>query len=201
MFHEIRLPETFEYTGSFGPLWTTLMAQSPGGYRATASPAPVARGRYTLSLRNRTAAESMALLAFFNAVGKGKAHGFRLHDLNPGEDSGVNEPLGVGNGAQVAFQLIKRYMLGSFIYDRPITKPVAVTAVYVDGIPTLAYTVALSTGILTLTSPPGAGVIVAASFTFDVPVRFDVDALKMTAVEPGIYVWDNVPLIALLESI
>ena len=40
------------------------------------------------------------------------------------------------------------------------------------------------TGVVTFTVAPGAGVVVAAGFEFDVPARFDIDELDGT--------WDTV---------
>jgi uncharacterized protein (TIGR02217 family) len=40
------------------------------------------------------------------------------------------------------------------------------------------WSVDTTTGVVTFTSAPGSGVAVAAGFEFDVPVRFDTDALS-----------------------
>ncbi len=37
-----------------------------------------------------------------------------------------------------------------------------------------------TTGIVTFTTAPGAGVAITAGFEFDVPVRFDTDMLDVT---------------------
>ena len=42
------------------------------------------------------------------------------------------------------------------------------------------WTLDAATGVITFTTAPGNGVIVRAGFEFDVPVRFDSDALDVT---------------------
>jgi uncharacterized protein (TIGR02217 family) len=42
------------------------------------------------------------------------------------------------------------------------------------------WSVDTTTGLVTFNTAPGAGVAIAAGFEFDVPVRFDTDALDVT---------------------
>ena len=42
------------------------------------------------------------------------------------------------------------------------------------------WTVDTTTGIVTFSAPPAAGVVITAGFEFDVPVRFDTDELPIT---------------------
>jgi uncharacterized protein (TIGR02217 family) len=42
------------------------------------------------------------------------------------------------------------------------------------------WSVHTTTGLVTFSSAPGAGVAITAGFEFDVPVRFDSDALDVT---------------------
>lgn len=197
--YNVVFPETFAFAGSWGPAWAVLLDQSPGGYRKAEAVSPLPRGRYTAPMRNRTAAETQVLIAFFNAIGQGKAHSFLLRDTNPGESQGTNEPLGTGNGVLQTFQLTKRYTLGSYTFDRTITKPNVVSTVYLNGVATMAYTVSATTGVITTTAPVSNGVAVTATFSFYVPVRFDTDKLQLTIIEPGIYSWENLALVALRE--
>jgi uncharacterized protein (TIGR02217 family) len=59
------------------------------------------------------------------------------------------------------------------------------------------FTVDLTTGIVTFSSAPGAGVVVSADCDFDVPARFDTDTLAVRTDGPGIYVWDSIPIVEL----
>jgi len=52
-----------------------------------------------------------------------------------------------------------------------------------------------TTGLVTFSVAPSAGVIVSADFDFDVPVRFDTDTLAVRVDGPGIFVWDAIPIV------
>jgi len=77
---------------------------------------------------------------------------------------------------------VKRYASGSQTWSRTITKPVAGTVrVARDGAEQLGgWSVGTTTGLVTFDSAPAAGVAITAGFEFDVPVRFDTDALDVT---------------------
>ena len=87
-----------------------------------------------------------------------------------------------GNGAATLFQLAKRYSSGAQSWTRTITKPVAGTVtVALNGTPQASgWSVSTATGLVTFTTAPAAGVAITAGFEFDVPVRFDSDALDVT---------------------
>jgi uncharacterized protein (TIGR02217 family) len=65
---------------------------------------------------------------------------------------------------------------------RTITKPVADTVrIALGGVGQLSgWSVDTTTGLITFAAAPGSGVAVTAGFEFDVPVRFDTDALDVT---------------------
>ena len=54
----------------------------------------------------------------------------------------------------------------------------------VGGIETAAFVVDATAGVVTLDAAPDEGVAVTAGFTFDAPVRFDMDRLE-TVIEGG----------------
>jgi uncharacterized protein (TIGR02217 family) len=88
----------------------------------------------------------------------------------------------VGDGTTAAFQLIKRYASGAQTWVRSITKPVAGSVrVALGGTEQASgWSVSTTTGLVTVATPPPSGVAVTAGFEFDVPVRFDSDALEVT---------------------
>lgn len=194
-FIEQRLPDLVAYGAVGGPRFLTNVGTSPSGYEARADLWSLERGQWDLGFVHRTEEETKALIAFFVAVAGGRSHGFRFSDHAEGEALGVSEFLGTGDSADTTFQLRKAYTQGAQTYYRTVSKPVAgtVTAT-LNGTPTTAFTVSTTTGIVTFTSPPGSGVVIRATFEFDVPVRFDVDWLNLRCVEPGIYSWEGVTL-------
>jgi uncharacterized protein (TIGR02217 family) len=195
MFIEQRLPDVIAFGAVGGPRFLTSVGTSASGFEARADLWTIERGMWDLGYFNRSEEETKALIAFFVAVARGRANGFRFLDHAEGESTGVSEYLGTGDGADATFQLRKAYTQGGETYYRTIYKPVAgtVTAT-LNGTATTAFTVSTTTGIVTFTSPPGGGVVVRASFQFDVPVRFDVDWLSLRCVEPGVCSWEGVTL-------
>lgn len=101
--------------------------------------------------------------------------------------SGADQALGVGDGVETQFQLRKVYQVGSQSYSRRIYLPVTSSVVLeMNGLdpttpnPTLpggpySFTVDRTTGVVTFTAPPVAGVVLTAGFLFDVAVRFEAD--------------------------
>jgi uncharacterized protein (TIGR02217 family) len=94
------------------------------------------------------------------------------------------EVIGTGNGSQTAFQLQKTYTFGGYTATRTVLKPRADTdrplKMHLNGaVQSTGYTVNYATGVVTFTSAPGSGVVVAWAGLFDLPVRFADDTLSM----------------------
>jgi len=131
---------------------------------------------WSIGSRNISREKIGKLVAFYLAR-SGTLQRFRykdwadFHALHDGtEESGY---LGVGDGAEVEFQLVKRYVV-SDIQDRAITKPVSGSvSVYFDGVAQgSGWSVDTVTGLVTFTVAPGVGIVITADFEFDVPARF-----------------------------
>ncbi len=127
------------------------------------------------------------LIAFFEAR-QGQLIGFRWKDWADFQScmpsvavDADDQLIAVGDEQSTQFQLIKTYRSGEAQYARPIEKPVAGSVqVSVGGVLVRDggdYTVNTATGLLTFADPPDAGAEIRAGFEFDVPVRFDTDAI------------------------
>lgn len=192
-----RFPDEIAYGAVGGPQFHTHLLESPSGAESRAQQWPLGPAVYDLALVHRDETLTRELLAFFRCCAKGQAHGFRFKDFQPGESTGAQELLGYGDGTLTTFQLCKQYVIGGLAYRRIIRKPVEGTTVaFVDEAPLSsgAYTVESTTGLLTLATPPAAGVTVRATFDFDVPVRFTIDHLAIRGVAPHAWTWDGVTL-------
>jgi len=201
-FIETRLPDLIALGAVGGPKFLTDVGTSPSGFEARTEAWTLERGAWDLGYANRDTDTTLALIAFFNAVGCGRVNGFRFRDRQTVDGyTGTAEYLGLGNAVLTTFQLRKVYTIGGSTYYRTITKPVAGTVIMaVNGVPTTAFTVDTTTGIVTFTSAPGNGLAVHAWYEFDVPVRFNVDWLDLELTEPGLYAWNNVTLLELHET-
>ena len=188
-FVETRLPARLAFGSTGGVERRTTVVSLASGFERRASPWADGRRRYLVGQAIRSLADAAALLAFFEAR-RGRLVGFRFHDFAdpasapPGAAvTPLDQPLGVGDGAGVSFQLSKTYGDGADAYVRPIRKPVAGTvgvAVAGQALAADAFAVEAATGVVTLARPPAPGQAVTAGFAFDVPVRFDTDRLDVT---------------------
>ena len=117
---------------------------------------------------------------FFAA--RGMNDGFRFKDWD--DYQATNESLGTAPSGSTAVQLIKTYAVGfPSPYVRNILKPVSGTVtVYENGV-AKAGTLDTTTGLFTPTSSWTPAAALTWTGEFDVPVRFDDDAL--------LWLWDN----------
>jgi uncharacterized protein (TIGR02217 family) len=186
-FHEVRFPEAIGRGARGGPERRTQVVELASGDEERNASWANSRRRYDVSYGIRRADDLAAVVAFFEAR-NGRLHGFRFRDWSdyrsgpPSQTpSPLDQPLGTGDGT-TAFQLIKRYTSGAQAWTRSITKPVAGSVrVALAGVEQLSgWSVSTTTGLVTFATPPPPGVAVTAGFEFDVPVRFDSDALEVT---------------------
>lgn len=186
-FHEVRFPDNISRGARGGPERRTQIVELASGAEERNASWANSRRRYDVAYGIRRADDLAAVVAFFEAR-NGRLHGFRFKDWAdfksclPSQTPGPNDqPIGTGNGAATQFQLAKRYTSGAQSWMRAITKPVAGTVTIALNGATQAsgWSASTATGLITLTTAPAAGVAITAGFEFDVPVRFDTDALDV----------------------
>jgi uncharacterized protein (TIGR02217 family) len=187
-FHEVRFSDAISRGARGGPERRTQIVELASGAEERNASWANSRRRYDVAYGIRRADDLAAVVAFFEAR-NGRLHGFRFKDWAdfksclPSQMPGpTNQPIGSGNGAATQFQLAKRYTSGAQSWTRAITKPVAGTvAIALNGTPQASgWSVSMTTGLITFVTAPAAGVAITAGFEFDVPVRFDTDALDVT---------------------
>jgi len=187
-FHEVRFPDNISRGARGGPERRTQIVEMASGDEERNGSWADSRRRYDASYGIRKADDLAAVTAFFEAR-RGRLYGFRWKDWAdhksgmPSAGTGVtDQPIGSGNGAATAFQLVKLYTSGAQSWTRTITKPVAGTvAVALNGATQITgWTVNTTTGVVTFAAAPAPGVAITAGFEFDVPVRFDTDTLDVT---------------------
>lgn len=177
-----RFPEDISYGSSGGPKYNTTVKESLSG-RANKN----INWRYPLHEYNvgyglRHKEDLEVVLSFFH-VAEGRAHSFRYKDFSDYRSLGVNSivastdsVLGVGDGINRTFQLIKNYTVGTIAKTRKITAPVTSTIlIALNSIETTAFIVDDTSGMITFTTPPILGVAISAGFEFDVPCSFVSD--------------------------
>ena len=118
-----------------------------------------ARHQYDVSYGERTDEQLDAVIALFHAV-RGKAYGFRFKDWKDYKSVGSNasisaldQLLGVGNGTNLAFQLVKIYNYSGETHTRTINKPVAGSVLAsIQNVIDNRWTVDTTTGLVTFSA-------------------------------------------------
>ena len=139
----------------------------------------------------------------------GPVHSFRFRnwsDWRSGLPSApvtpLDQPLGVGDGVRVAFQVVKRYGTALPV-DRPVQLPHAGTfRLAINGVEALSgWSLSVTGGTVTFAAPPAAGAVLRCGFTYDVPVRFadDMVSAEWLFFEPGGPGLEAAPDISLVE--
>ena len=187
-FHEIRFPDNISRGARGGPERRTQVVELASGDEERNASWANSRRRYDVAYGIRRADDLAAVVAFFEAR-NGRLYGFRTKDwadyksgLPSQAIAPTDQQIGIGTGSLRIFQLAKRYTSGAQTWTRAIAKPVAGTVrVALGAVEQMsAWTVDTTTGTVTFTTAPGAGVAITAGFEFDVPVRFDTDMLDVT---------------------
>jgi uncharacterized protein (TIGR02217 family) len=182
-FHEVRLPARLAFGSTGGVERRTEITTLGSGFERRSTPWAQGRRRYLIGAGLRSLDDMAALTSFFEAR-QGRLFGFRFRDFAdfkscaPGAvPEATDQALGVGDGEQARFQLIKAY--GETV--RPIAKPVEGSVrVALDGVETEGFEVDRVSGVVTLDEVPDEGVAVSAGYEFDTPVRFDADRIEVT---------------------
>lgn len=203
-FHETQFPARISYGAKGGPRRLTQVVSLKSGYEERNQSWQHSRRKYDAGLGLRSMADLHDVLDFWEAR-RGQLYGFRWKDWadyksSPGRSpiANTDQILGAGDGTNKIFQLVKRYTDAGFEYVRPIRKPVVGTVVVArNGVaaPT-GWTLDSTTGLITFTTAPAAGVVVTAGYEFDVPVRFEKDELDISvdAFEAG-----SIPSVNVIE--
>ncbi|RJL06932.1 DUF2460 domain-containing protein [Paracoccus siganidrum] len=187
-FHVIRFPDNISRGARGGPERRTQIVELASGDEERNASWANSRRRYDVSYGIRRADDLAAVVAFFEAR-NGRLHGFRFKDWSDykscapsGTPTATDQVIGTGDGTETTFQIAKRYTSGAQSWARVITKPVAGSVrVALGGVEQAAgWVIDAATGIITFDTAPGAGIAITAGFEFDVPVRFDSDALDVT---------------------
>ncbi|MGR3639942.1 phage distal tail protein, Rcc01695 family [Alterinioella nitratireducens] len=208
-FHEIRFPANLSFGSVGGPERRTDVVTLANGYEERNTPWAHSRRRYDAGVGMRSLDDIETLIAFFEAR-RGQLHGFRWKDWSDYKGCAPSKPLhyrdnliGIGDGETRVFQLVKVYRSGEQTYARPIRKPVSGSVLAGFDAAELVfgthYEVDDTTGLITFADAPDEGVEVAASFEFDVPVRFDIDRIQTSLASFQAGEAPNVPVVEILS--
>jgi uncharacterized protein (TIGR02217 family) len=180
-----RFPAALAYGAQGGPGFSTDVVLMADGQESRNVNWAEARCRWDVGSIHRSKAEIEVLIAFFHAAAQGQEDLFLFRDFT---DDTFDNPIGLGDGSVVDFQMVKQYAVGAYGSRRRLLHPVEGTvSVALDGAVVGGWTLDYGTGLLTFATPPGAGVVVSAAGEFEVLCRFAQDHLPVTLVTPGVY--------------
>jgi uncharacterized protein (TIGR02217 family) len=180
-------PTKISYGSKGGPRYQTTVVVNNGGWESRNIDWEYPLHEYDAAFGVRRKSDLEELLEFFHAV-RGKGHGFRYKDWGDFKSckthltiTATDQVIGTGDTAETDFQLVKNYTAGTLTLARLIKKPVDGTVkVALDSVEQeTGWSVDTTTGVISFDTPPGQDVVVAAGYEFDVPVRFDTDALSL----------------------
>lgn len=185
-----RFPDDISEGSQGGPGYQTAIARTQGGFEQRNANWDESLHQYNVAYGVRTEAQMYALLEFFHAV-KGRLDGFRFKDFDDFQSADPmivptqnDQPLGTGvaDGTAGPFQMNKRYVAGVNQTNRTVRKPISGTILIgVNGglqTETVDYTIDYTTGLVTFITIPANLDTITWGGEFDVPVRFDQDALQ-----------------------
>jgi uncharacterized protein (TIGR02217 family) len=190
-FHEVLFPLGISLGAQGGPERRTDVVILGSGFEERNSRWADSRRTYNAGYGVRSIDDLHQIIEFFEER-RGKLYGFRWRDHTdwkscaPGTDPAASDQLlGTGDGVTASFDLVKTYGGAFAPWTRRIKKPAAGSVlVAVNGLPqTLVtdYQVDILNGTIEFlpANIPSVGATVTAGFAFDVPARFDSDALEI----------------------
>lgn len=186
-FHDVRLPDDIERGAQGGPRFKTTVLTLSSGFEQRNIDWQLTRSAWDISYGVDSKVNFTRLIDFFFSR-QGRAHSFRFKDWTDFELP--RQLIGLTDGSTTDFQVFKRYSSGGLNFDRNLEKIVLDSeSVWVDNVQIFEgvggdqYELDDLTGILTI------GTVLASQSStdieilceFDVPVRFDTDALDINA--------------------
>jgi uncharacterized protein (TIGR02217 family) len=187
-FDNVRFPTSISRGSTGGPERRTDVVATASGREERNARWANSKRRYNAGFGVKSLDDIHAVVAFFEER-RGRLYAFRWKDfadfkscVASATPASTNQIIGTGNGVTAAFQLTKKYGTGTRDYQRIISAPVAGSVlVAVNGTPTTQFSTNLQTGVVAFNagSIPDNGAAITAGFEFDVPVRFDTDAISI----------------------
>lgn len=203
-FDDIVFPLSIGTEASITPAFSTQVVESLSGHERRSSDWADARMRFDAGPGVRSEEDIVTLVEFFRAR-RGAARGFRFTDPYDHQSapinktvSAVDQHLGVGDGVNSRFRLVKYYGEGADAQTRLITRPVAGTIrIAINGVEQADGWSHAGLGVILFDEAPEEGAVLSCGYRFDVPVRFAGDQLEINRATFAAGAAPSVPLVEL----
>lgn len=187
-FHDISFPMRIARGAIGGPVRRTNIATRKNGKEIRISSNANSLRHWQISSKNADLNDLAQVVDFYEAR-MGRLYAFRFRDPFDNKSCAPNnipnhndQKIGVGDGVNKSFQIVKNYGDEANIYARKISKPVLGSVlIAMDGVlKTSGFSIDYLTGILNFTNAPNTGQIITAGFEFDCVARFDNEQLELS---------------------
>jgi len=183
LFEDVIFPTDISFNSPGGPEFLTAIVSTKAGFEISNIDRPNPIYEWDVGYGARKIGKIYDLYQLFLAVA-GQGHQFLFKfwlDYKSGAPEVAVTPLdqviAVASAGQSAFQLIKKYQIGSASYTRTIKKPKAGTLrVSVNDVEeTTGWVMNSTSGVITRTPGLSGGQTVKAGYEYFFPVRFAID--------------------------
>lgn len=208
-FHEVRFPTDLALGSTGGPVRRTEVITLGSGKEQRNARWVHSRRRYNAGYGIKTIENLQTVVAFFEER-RGRLFGFRFKDPLDWKSSSYSkqisafdQKIGIGDGSNKTFQLLKHYGSEETGYSRQIVKPVEGSVLIgLDGnnVASSDYTIDHKSGIVEFNSDkiPPVNSVITVGYEFDIPVRFDIDEISINLSHFEVGDIPAVPLVELL---
>ncbi len=208
VFHDERFPTEISFGSSGGPKRNIDVVELASGQEIRRNCWKQARRSYDAGSGVRALEDIYEILRFFEAR-EGRMYGFRWRDWLDwksceygGDVDFRDQMIGRGDDVEKEFQLVKRYGYEADASARVISKPVMGTVLV--GIhdrlcDASEYSVDYLSGKVHFAHPPESGAPIYAGYQFDVPVRFDCEALDINLANFEAGEAPHIPVVEIFE--
>lgn len=200
----VRLPMDIERGVKGGPQFNTSVLMTDGGNTDTNQnwTLPLYRGNIGYGVQTK---ENLDDIINFFWARRGRLRGFLFRDWS--DFKLTAQQIGVGDGVETDFQIVRTYTDTVLPFTRTITRPVENGT----GLPTLHVSVngvqlGLSSwslqpfGVVRITVPPVAAAVITVDGVFDIPVQFATDMLEQEMWLEDVGAIPQIPIVEIRES-
>lgn len=198
MFYEINFPEGIAIKSISSINYNVNIITNKAGKEQRILSREQGQLNFKINTTSKNQNEINELICFFRNV-KGNLYGFRFKDFL--DYKVINQIIGIGDGVNNNFQLIKSYNINSEInINRKILKPkFATVKIFINNIEiNSGFEINYTNGQIIFIKPPLNNEVISTNFEFDTPVRFKNKELEISILSNNLREIKNLELIEII---